>query len=208
MAGKINMLFNPLKPSGYKLWLRILVLGCDSASHPRRLELRNHKEVRHSKEQNVRMAMTADSGNLERNVKICAEANHVTPEGSLHLRDTDTNNGRCLTQHVLDLSHGEASILWSARHIGAVATRWWCAACLHELLTVHITRHQLTNQQALCWVIINASPKPSPTREPVSTKFRQCSLIRLYNFKLLFSTSLRVSNKQSDKITLRWLWRM
>jgi predicted metal-dependent hydrolase len=64
----------------------------------------NHEEVRQSKEQNIRM-------NLERRVKICAEENHVTPEGSLHLRDTDTNNGSCLTQHVLDLSHGEASIL-------------------------------------------------------------------------------------------------
>jgi predicted metal-dependent hydrolase len=49
--------------------------------------------------------------NLERNVKICAEEIHVTPEGSLHLRDTDTNNGSCLTQHVLDLSHREASVL-------------------------------------------------------------------------------------------------
>ena len=67
-----------------------------------------------------------------------------------HLKDpcicgTDTNNGSCLTQHVLDLSHREASVLRPARYTGAVATRWWCATCLHELLAVHVMRHQLTH---------------------------------------------------------------
>jgi len=62
MAGKINLLFNPLKSQ----WLQVVIedfglLGCDTASNTRRVEFQNHEEVRCSTEQNIRMAMSVES---------------------------------------------------------------------------------------------------------------------------------------------------